>query len=149
ELVWRTDQLIPAGDGLEVSPDGKRVAPLSAAVVLLDAETGKELTSRKDQTWDATSARFSPDSKILAVTTLAGTVVLRDAATGAVLPQSPDLMGAVFGLSFSSDGKKLSACAGNTWVRWDLTAEKPRAEPLAQFVYLSPDARVGIRPDTY
>jgi RNA polymerase sigma factor (sigma-70 family) len=147
--VWKTPGLFPQGTGLELSPDGKRVAHVSRLVILIDAETGKELPTRKQLNWDCTSARFSPDSKVLAVTDAAGTVALLDATTGDALPQSPDPLGFVGNLTFSADGKRLSAVAGEKWVRWDLTAVESRAEALAAFTCLSPDGRVGIRPDTF
>jgi WD40 repeat protein len=149
ERLWKTDGLFPVGTGLEVSPDGKRVAHVSSAAILIDAETGTELLRRANLLWNCTSARFSPDSKVLAITTDSGTVALLDAATGETLPQSADLLGSVAGLTFSTDGRTLSAVSGDRWVRWDLTAAAPRAEVLASFVSLSPDGRVGIRPDTF
>jgi RNA polymerase sigma factor (sigma-70 family) len=148
-VEWKTDLLLPSGNGLEVSPDGKRVAHVSYyGVTLFDAETGRELIPPNARI-DGTSAQFSPDSKLLAITTASGTVVILDAVTGKTLPQSADLIGTVSGLTFSADGRKLFAVSNDHWVSWDLTQAEPRAEPMAKFACLSPDGRVGIRPDTF
>jgi hypothetical protein len=58
-------------------------------------------------------------------------------------------------LTFTADGRHLVAVSGaqgivgDQWVRWDLAAAEPRAEPLGKFVTLSPGGRVGMRPDTF
>jgi RNA polymerase sigma factor (sigma-70 family) len=152
--AWKED-FLGSGTGVEVSADGNRVAHVSAsAVTLFDAVTGEELIPRQSRI-GGTSARFSPDSTTLAITTAAGTVVLLDATTGGVLPQSADLVGIVGGLTFSADGRYLFAVPSGAgmmrdrWLRWDLSAAEPKAEPLEDFVTLSPDGRVGMRPDTF
>jgi RNA polymerase sigma factor (sigma-70 family) len=148
-VEWKTALLLPSGNGLEVSPDGKRVAHVSYyGVTLFDAETGQELIPPNARI-DGTSAQFSPDSKLLAITTASGTVVILDAVTGKTLPQSADLIGTVSGLTFAADSSKLFTVSNDQRVSWDLTQAEPRAEPLAKFACLSPDGRVGIRPDTF
>jgi RNA polymerase sigma factor (sigma-70 family) len=153
--IWQTEPYLPSGSGLELSPDGDHAAHLSPhGVTLVDVETGKQPIRGADRI-GGTSARFSPDSKILAVTTTSGTVALLDTRSGATLPQSADLLGAVQNLTFTADGRYLVAVSGavgivgDRWVRWDLSAAEPRAEALAKFVTLSPDGRVGMRPDTF
>jgi RNA polymerase sigma factor (sigma-70 family) len=153
-VTWKED-FLGSGTGVEVSPDGNRVAHVSLySVTLFDAETGEELIPRQSRV-GGTSACFSPDSTTLAITTAAGTVVLLDATTGEVLPQSADLIGTVGGLTFSADGRHLFAVPSGAgmmrdrWLRWDLTAAELKAEPLEDFVTLSPDGRVGMRPDTF
>jgi RNA polymerase sigma factor (sigma-70 family) len=147
--VWKVDFLL-SGRGLEVSPDGTRVAHVSThGVTVLDVETGKNVL----RTWDDifTSAQFSPDGKTLALTTSTGLVVLRDGATGKLLAQSPELSGIVSGLTFSSDGRKLAAVAGERWLSWDLTPNRPDPKPasLAEFIVLAPGGQVGVRPDSF
>jgi RNA polymerase sigma factor (sigma-70 family) len=147
--VWKVD-LLPSGRGLELSPDGTRVAHVSShGITLLDVETGKNVL----RTWDDlfTAAQFSPDGKTLALTTSTGLVVLRDGVTGKLLAQSPDLSGMVSGLTFSSDGKQLAAVAGERWLSWDLTPNSPDPKPasLAEFAVLSPGSQVAVRPDSF
>src|SRR5262249_8764806 len=151
--VWR-NEFLASGHGLEVSPDGKRVAHVSTyAVTVFDTETGKQMLRVRDELY--TAAQFSSDSRTLALTSSFGTVILHDVATAKRLPQSPDLSGAISGLTFSDDGRQLAAAAGDgydqQWIRWDLSAAVPdaRPTPLAKFTVLAPNGRVGVRPDTF
>jgi RNA polymerase sigma factor (sigma-70 family) len=147
--VWRVD-LLPSGRGLEVSPDGARVAHVSPyGITVIDVETGKQAFRAHSEAY--TAARFSPDGRTLALTSSGGVVTLCDAATGKALAQSPDPWGAVSGLTFTPDGGQLIAAAGGRWVSWDLTAATPdpRPVPLAEFTVLAPNGRVAVRPDTF
>ena len=145
--VWKAD-FLPTGRGMEVSPDGARVAHVSPfGVTAFDVETGKKLFQVRDDYYS--SARFSPDGKTLALSCASGVVALRDATSGKTLAQSPDLSGMVSGLTFSEDGKQLIAVAGEHWVKWDLAASVPNPQPrrLAEFDILAPGSRIAVRSD--
>jgi RNA polymerase sigma factor (sigma-70 family) len=146
--AWRIE-LLPSGRGLEVSPDGRRVAHVSQyGITMLDVATGKEAFRVRGDAF--TSATFSPDGQALALTGLWGVVALHDGATGKPLPQSPEIPGPVGGLTFTPDGGRLIADAGQRWVRWDLTpaVPDPRPAPLAELAVLAPNGHVAVRPSS-
>jgi WD40 repeat protein len=135
---------------MEFSPDEKRfVRRDSSGVKVLDAEKWTDLYPLD---YTATAARFSPDGKMLAVTTGHGTVSLRDAVTGQPLSQSGDVFGSVEGLSFTPDGRRLIGRTSDRWVSWDLTPPAPAARPglFAYDAVLSLDGKVAVlsNPDT-
>jgi WD40 repeat protein len=147
--VWKVD-FLGSGRALEVSPDGNWVAHVSSfAVNLFDVETGKKVFRARENGY--TAARFSPDSKTLALSNRWGVVSLWDTATGKRLPQSPDLPEGVSALIFSPDGRSLAASVGERWASWDLTPAHPEPQPtsLAEFTVLAPSGQAAARPDTF
>lgn len=150
--LWQ-ETWLPAGEGLEVSPDGKWAAHVSSyAVTVMNIETGKRHFRARKDTY--TSARFGPKG-MLALTSSSGVLALWSTVTAESLPQSPELSGLVSGLTFSRDSRTLMAAAADhydhQWVSWDLTPAVPEPGPkaMAQFTMLAPGGRTGLRPDSF
>src|SRR5439155_1928517 len=126
----RACQRLPAGsqwtNTVTFSPDGKRVASaggpnsLTAAVLVWDAATGKELLSIPMNDGRITALAFAPDGRTLAGANYEA-VRLWDAATGAKLR---DLRGhgnsEVERIAFAPDGQLLASGGRDRTVRlWD------------------------------
>jgi serine/threonine protein kinase/WD40 repeat protein len=131
------------GNGLAVSPDGKRILSWGSdkTIRLWDLETGKELRKLEGHTDTATGV-FSPDGKKVLTFSPDKTLRLWDADTGKQLQKLQGHDDACYG-SFSPDGKQaLSWSPDKTLRLWNLESGKeirrfegPRAGiPSAGFV---------------
>lgn len=128
-------QLDPTGRAeMRLSPDGKAIVvlPLQAnslnEVTLLDAQTG-DIRRAAIMTSDRTlpSARFSPDSTVLAVTDQK-TIQLWDVTTGQLLTVLEGHNDSIYDLDFSANGTLLaSASADGTTRLWGI-------KPASQFI---------------
>src|SRR5207237_1014644 len=112
--------------GVSFSTNGRRVASIGAdrTLRMWDTDGGKEL-------WKvillsaspASSAAFSPDSKVLAVPS--GALLLCDVETGKRLNSVEAHEGHLVALAFSSDGKRLVSSGYDPGLRvWDVEAKK-------------------------
>jgi WD40 repeat protein len=92
---------------------------------LWDAATGKEVWHQTVEEASITTARFSPDGKVLAIYCLCqrgGPIRLWDAATGKELRHCGS-QSASYCLAFSPDGKTLAAASGvHTVHLWDVSS---------------------------
>jgi WD40 repeat protein len=99
-----------------LSPDGLRIAvPGFAGVVLLDAESGKEVERFAVQNFGGSSTvTYSPDGKLLALSGFQGVQVL-DAKSGKVLGtlDPGDRNGGMRPVSFSADASRIAVGAQN------------------------------------
>lgn len=111
------------------SPDGKLMAEAGFSnIKLRNLRTGKEIRSFGGRQVVGSTARFSPDGKLLLAGTHDGAIRLWDLATGSVLVDFPAHQGAVSALEFSPDGKRLASGARDTTVLiWDWEYIRTRA----------------------
>jgi RNA polymerase sigma factor (sigma-70 family) len=78
----KEQNLVPLQEPKAVSPDGRRLAVArDSSLVLLDAETRKELARSQAHKLPITTIAFSPDGKVLASGSQDATVVMVDVAT--------------------------------------------------------------------
>jgi WD40 repeat protein len=107
-----------------LSPDGKRIAvPGPAGVVLLDAESGKEVERFAVQNFGGNfPPTFSPDGKLLALSGFQGVQVL-DAKSGKLLGtlNVGDRNVGMRPVSFSADGSRIAVGAQNVNAKLQVT----------------------------
>jgi WD40 repeat protein len=110
--------VLPNTYSTALSPDGRRIVQPDA--VVRDLESGKELCRlERGWGWEST-ARFSPDGKILAVAGRGLGLRCSDAATGKEVARLAGPGDDFTSLAFSSDGKRLAVGCGNSARLWDL-----------------------------
>jgi WD40 repeat protein len=131
---------------LALSPDGKTVAAgWWYGVVLWDLESGRDVTPRRDETFFADSARWSPDGKAVAVRDPYETVRVCDATTGKVLRRLDGVTGAM--AAWPRDGTLVTLEEGGKVAFRDDRTGKPVREfdsgnPAERHGYhVSPDGR--------
>ncbi len=112
--------------GVSLSADGRRVASLGAdrTLRMWDTASGKELWKLALLgTSPASSAAFSPDSKVLAVGS--GSLLLCDVETGKRLNSLEAHEGPLVALAWTPDGKRLVSSGCDPGIRvWDVEATK-------------------------
>jgi WD40 repeat protein len=134
------------------SPDGKFLAAIGwnrGELVLWEMATGKKVWQVEDLGF-STSLAFSPDGKLLAVTSRGKTIRLRRVATGdlaAELPPPTEQCGNHQGLAYSSDGRVLVLSQLKTVRLWETATNSPRLDincPIryVETVAISPDGRL-------
>jgi WD40 repeat protein len=91
-----------------ISPDGRRVAvaPNNAAILVFDAETGKQIFRSVGHTEPLSGLAFSPDGKTLASGSKDKSVILWDAATGKQLRQI-NVKNPVVTIRFNNNGRTI------------------------------------------
>ena len=156
DAVTGKELLKVADTGLSVafSPDGKHLATSSrgsellavftAALCILDADTGRVLTRVPAVSWHDSEITYSPDGKWL-VSARHEEIKIWDATTGKEIRTLRGHTRPVTALSFSGDGKRLASASMDETVRiWD----PARGEAL--FVYrghFGGVTGVSFRPD--
>jgi WD40 repeat protein len=113
-------------NGIEFSPDGKRVAVvgnlsrlLSGEARILDAENLREVWSLRGHTLNVTDAVFSPDGERLATSSADRTIRLWDLATGQEMLKLSGFKG-IMSLRFNSDSRRLMSASRDGTIRvWD------------------------------
>ncbi|MGI5864797.1 MAG: protein kinase domain-containing protein [Myxococcales bacterium] len=112
---------------VEVSfgPDGALLAGAGGVVEIWSVETGKLV--RRLPLEMGSSARISPDGRIVATGEETGRVTLWELATGERLQVFEEHTATVFDLEFSPDGRTLASAGKDGHVRlWDLETGKSR-----------------------
>ncbi|HUW17993.1 MAG TPA: M56 family metallopeptidase [Sedimentisphaerales bacterium] len=140
-------RLLASGHGYfnkrpRVGPGGRLIMPASSnAIVLWDAETGKQTASLKGHTEVVSSVAFSPDGALMASGSMDGTVRLWDVSARKEIAKLeghgvPGLKGVEYGgvysVAFSPDGKLLaSGSRDGTALLWDVNevTKSSRAAP--------------------
>jgi WD40 repeat protein len=161
--LFTLEGLSPLSTGVGFSPDGKRLAVVSAVtgdVTVGDAETGKERLRIIRRTSAGNSDRtvhsqglepqrtlfeaspvYSPDGKLLTVTGFGRTVPVWDADTGELRLHLKGHTGAVAAVAFGPDGKRIySAGTEGTLKAWAATPSADRTG-FDGWLTLSPDGR--------
>ncbi len=92
-----------------LSRDGSLLATFAETVQIWDVATGKQKQRFATLDYGASAARFSPDGKLLATSSLAGSIELWDVASGKRLRRFGAGRGRGGRLFFSPDGKQLAA----------------------------------------
>jgi WD40 repeat protein/DNA-binding SARP family transcriptional activator len=153
----RTDAPVRAVIGVDVSPDGSRIATAGAdgSARIFDAETGRQLVvirgrhCARGRLCRVNRAVFSPDGARIATTGWDATVRIFDAATGRQLRvlrgHAPGGFG-TYPVAWSPDGDRLLSTAADGTRIWDartgrqLLALPPSGGPGVSAVW-SPDGR--------
>jgi len=117
-LIWNVESLEEhvveralddSAHGMAISPDSRTLATGGQTIRLRDLSTGKERTSfpgMKDRSMPMAIA-FTPDSRLLAVTTDRSTIDLHDAKSGEVRRTLRGHNGQVTGIAITNDGRRL------------------------------------------
>lgn len=127
-IIWdavaglRTATLV--GHNVAFSPDGSRVATVSMdGVCLSDSGTGNQSADfNVDDAWDGwpQSAIFSPDGRMMMITTAGDIVRLLDAATGQTIGELVGHHDRVLAASFSPEGARIVTASRDRTARlWD------------------------------
>jgi WD40 repeat protein len=130
------------------SPDGRWLAGTSATVLVWEAATGRRVLSLPCRS-AATGAKFSPDSRLLAIPSDGG-VIVREASTGKqILVIRGEDEPRVRSVAFSPDGRRLVTVGERRKAQlWDISQGKGEVTvPLLVFkayqnVAFSPDGRL-------
>jgi WD40 repeat protein len=102
---------------IHFSPDGKTlVIGTFTGVHVVDAFTGKDITSYSGRMMFGKTATFSSDGKLLFVGKVDGTLRVLDAATGRTLRDFPGHHETIYSLSLSADGKTLASGSNDSTV---------------------------------
>jgi WD40 repeat protein len=166
----RTGAPVRAVIGVDVSPDGSRIATAGAdgSARIFDAETGRELVvvsgrhCLRRRLCRVNRAVFSPDGSRIATTGQDATVRILDAATGRQLRvlrgHAPGGLG-TYPVAWSPDGARLLSMAADGSRIWDartgrqLLAMPPLGGPGASAVWSPDGAQVllekGLGPDVW
>lgn len=113
----RIKSLFPSSDAEKtfISPDKKLVAVYKSSFSyfeIFDVSSGKKIIHDWIQS-EITDVDFSPEGKLIAVSSLDNSISIRDRASGKVLKKLTDLDGGVSNVSYSRDGKYLAAASLN------------------------------------
>lgn len=112
QRLWQTDIGTPQGTAFALAPDGRSLAvgSRSGALVLLDTVTGRVLARKTGVSGSISSADFSPDGSLLAVSGNDGRTHLFEAANLHEVGQALISSGSGWAFTaYSSDGTHLSA----------------------------------------
>ncbi|RYZ61993.1 MAG: hypothetical protein EOO14_03595 [Chitinophagaceae bacterium] len=121
--------MLPLGHGdavlsVQFAPDGKKVLSSSVdhTVKIWNTATGVLLQDLKEHSSQITSARFSPDGRLVATTAFFDKQIkLWDVRTGKLLKDLPGHTDGVLSACFSPDGKRVvSASQDKTAKVWDV-----------------------------
>jgi WD40 repeat protein len=155
--VWISDETgvtqlaVPGGGNIysaRFSPDGSRivVARMDRRAYVVDAKTGKEITTFKGHSNVVMGAEFSPDGQRIVTSSRDGTAQVWDAATGERI--GPPLCHGswVYDATFSPDGRRIVTASFNAVQVWDAASGKPLSQPMEhkkgiRHARLSPDQR--------
>jgi len=116
-------EAIAAPNGLDFSPDGKRLASASfdETARIWDVETGETLHTLRWHKDALQAVAFSPDGKLLATSSADKRIVLWNAETGRPLRLLAGHENMVFGVAFDAEGRQLlSASRDKTMRLWDV-----------------------------
>ena len=139
--------------GVELSPDGRRVAVLipDKRIDLMDAGTGRLIASIPVRSWKGSAISFTPDSDTLVTGGADNLIGLWDAQTGALRSTLSGHGGEIGSLSVSPDGRTLASHAGDGTLKlWSLATSRELAtlarEGGPRAVLFSPDGRLLCAP---
>jgi WD40 repeat protein/tetratricopeptide (TPR) repeat protein len=117
--------LLTADDG--VAPEGKVI---SRSAIVWDAKTGLQLYHFSDTSGVVTDATFSPDGKLVGITTTAQARV-QNLQGGVVLPLLVGHKGSVAGAGFSPDGRWLATAGDDATARvWEVRSGRELTLPM-------------------
>jgi WD40 repeat protein len=136
------------------SPDGKRILAgriNENHVLILDAESGRELLRLSVNFAESDAVAYSPDGRRIITGTYEGTIIIWDATNGRELQTLSGHDGAVCSVSYSPDGRRIiSSSYDGTAIIWD-TASGRELRKLSRYgsesdvdisaVAYSPDGR--------
>jgi WD40 repeat protein len=137
------------------APDGRHlaVAGMGPDVILYDARRGTPAHPLGIPVREASSLRFSPDGRTLAVSSYrSGEIILWDIEAGRRSAILGSLSSTVTIIAFAPDGRSLAAGGrgDRTLVLWDLGTGRPRwgqAVPVPISLAFSPDGRLLATAD--
>jgi WD40 repeat protein len=117
-------------NSLVFSPDSKSLLSVDVQVCLWEVVTGQERWRASRQLSGFVGAAFSPDSKLVAVGSVANPVVLLDAGTGAELAVFEGHRGMPRSLNFSPDGILLATAGEDASILlWDASEARKKTRP--------------------
>lgn len=150
-------------NALDFSPDGKRLASVSSECIVWELTRKKPIIRYRRKALGADCARYTPDGKLLAITSIrvskkpprlvVGDVSLLDAESGLLRATLPDHDGKIVSIAFAPDGSLIAvgtsdAMAGETAsvTLWDLESKKRKRVfagkvDAPHHVAFSPDGR--------
>jgi len=104
-----------------ISPDGKYLLTAANSTIIWDAPRLKQLHELPMAAWHIKGHAFSPDSRSLAMGTMANTIELRHLATGEVQRTFTGHTGELRSIVISADGKTMASGSSDRTVRlWDM-----------------------------
>lgn len=134
--IWSLELPGPV-DCLGFTAAGARIAAgVAKAVIVCEAQTGKQLMTLKGHHGDVHAVATSPDGTILASCSADRSVKVWDARTGQELATLKGHFDRVIGAAFSSDGQRLASTSADGVVKiWDVRTaqETPAEKPFRQF----------------
>jgi WD40 repeat protein len=147
--VLETVKLGQHGEGIEWTPDGKRIIALvEERIQVIDAATLETIREFGPEQFGgiflpAVSPRVSADGSLVAVGYVDRTARVWEIETGRLVAELPHAA-PVSGVEFSPDGRFLVTGSGDAATIWDLAAQRPLVELLGHSGGVGP---VDFSPD--
>ncbi len=135
--------------GCPFSPDGRRLAisASSAAIAILDAQTGRQESTWSGHPAEVSSLAWSPDGRLLATADWQGSIRVWEAASGREAFLLDGGVDVVYAVAFSPDGRELAAGGQDCAVLiWSLVPPAPPGSPEAWWDLLAEESPARAFP---